>query len=194
MKHYLSYIDESIKTNWNRPALSNYGANTLTYGVVASEIEKMHILFEKCGIKKGEKIALCARNCAEWCVAYFAVVTYDAVCVPLLADFLPQNIADLTRLSDSRLLLLDKNILAGLKRDNIIPQFNDIDDFCGLVDVVGLEIHENCGGRLDGMSENVENSFAVSVSMSICSRTTAETSSNLSSHAGLLLFFILISL
>ena len=61
MKHYLSYIDESIKANWNRPALSNYGANTLTYGVVASEIEKMHILFEKCGIKKGEKIALCAR-------------------------------------------------------------------------------------------------------------------------------------
>lgn len=160
MKHYLSYIDESIKANWNRPALSNYGANTLTYGVVASEIEKMHILFEKCGIKKGEKIALCARNCAEWCVAYFAIVTYDAVCVPLLADFLPQNVADLTRLSDSRLLLLDKNILSGLKRDNVVEQFKDIEGFCGLVDVVGLEVHENCCGRLDDINETVENSFA----------------------------------
>ncbi len=132
----------------------------MTYGVVASEIEKMHILFEKCGIRKGEKIALCARNCAEWCVAYFAVVTYDAVCVPLLADFLPQNIADLTRVSDSRLLLLDKNILAGLKRDGIIPQFKDIEGFCGLIDVVGLEVHENCNGLLDGISETVETSFA----------------------------------
>ena len=160
MKHYLSYIDESIKANWNRPALSNYGANTLTYGVVASEIEKMHILFEKCGIKKGEKIALCARNSAEWCVAYFAIVTYDAVCVPLLADFLPQNIADLTRLSDSRLLFVDKNIFAGLERDGIISQFSAFEGFCGLVDVVGLEVRENCNGLLDSVGEAVETSFA----------------------------------
>ena len=160
MKHYLSYIDESIKANWNSPALSNYGANTLTYGVVASEIERMHLLFEKCGIKKGEKIALCARNCAEWCVSYFAVVTYDAVCVPLLADFLPQNILDLTRISDSRLLLVDKNIFANLKRDNIVPKFSDIEGFCGLVDVVGLEVRESCNGCIDGIIDAVDTSFA----------------------------------
>ena len=47
MKHYLSYVDDSFKANWNRPALSNYGANTFTYGAVASEIEKMHLFFEK---------------------------------------------------------------------------------------------------------------------------------------------------
>ena len=160
MKHYLSYIDESIKANWNRPALSNYGANTLTYGVVASEIEKMHIFFEKCGIAKGDKVAICAKNCAEWCVSYLAVVTYDAVCVPLLPDFLPQNIADLTRLSDSRILLLDKIILGNLKRDNIVPQFSELDNFCGLVDIVGLEVHENCNGALDGINEEVEKTFA----------------------------------
>lgn len=160
MKHFLSYVDESIKTNWNRPALSNYGANTLTYGVVASEIEKMHLLFEKCGIRKGEKIALCARNCAEWCVAYLAVVSYDAVCVPLLPDFLPQNVADLTRLSDSRMLLLDKSIMGNLERDGIVPQFSQLEGFLGLVDIVGLEVRESCNGKLDGMLETVEKSFA----------------------------------
>lgn len=160
MKHFLSYVDESIKTNWNRPALSNYGANTLTYGVVASEIEKMHLLFEKCGIKKGEKIALCAHNCAEWCVSYLAVVSYDAVCVPLLPDFLPQNVADLTRLSDSRMLLLDKSIMGNLERDGIVPQFSQLEGFLGLVDIVGLEVRESCNGKLDGMLETVEKSFA----------------------------------
>ena len=160
MKHYLSYVDESIKANWNRPALSNYGANTLTYGVVASEIEKMHVLFEMCGISKGDKIALCARNCAEWCVSYLAIVTYDAVCVPLLPDFLPQNIADLTRLSDSRMLLLDKFIYNNLKRDGIIPQFSGFDAFCGLVDIVGLEVRESCNGLLDGIAEKVDKDFA----------------------------------
>ena len=160
MEHFLTYIDKAIKENWNSPALSNYGANTLTYGVVASEIEKMHILFEKCGIAKGEKIALCARNSAEWCVTYLAIVAYDAVCVPLLPDFLPQNIADLTRLSDSRLLMLDKAILGNLKRDNIVPQFEGFANFCGLVDIIGLEVHESCNGKLDGITEEVESTFA----------------------------------
>ena len=159
MKHFLSYVDESIKANWNRPALSNYGANTLTYGAVASEIERMHLLFEKCGIEKGEKIALCARNCAEWCVAYLAVVSYDAVCVPLLPDFLPQNIADLTRLSDSRLLFVDKAIMGGLVRDGIVPQFSSFKGFMGLVDVVGLEVRESCNGKLDDVAESVEALF-----------------------------------
>lgn len=160
MKHFLSYIDESIKANWNRPALSNYGANTFTYGEVASEIEKMHLLFEECGIKKGEKIAICSRNCAEWCIAYFAVTTYDAVCVPLLADFLPQNIADLTRLSDSRLLIVDKSIFAGLERDKILPQFEGFADFCGLVNVAGLDVLVDCNEKLAGMGKKIETAFA----------------------------------
>lgn len=159
MKHFLAYVVESIKANWNRPALSNYGANTFTFGDVALEIEKMHILFEKCGIEKGEKIALCSKNCAEWCIAYFAIVSYDAVCVPLLPDFLPQNVADLTRLSDSRLLMVDKNIFSNLQRDNIVSQFSGFAGFLGLVDVVGLEVRESCNNALDGMRENVEQAF-----------------------------------
>lgn len=183
MKHFLSYVDESIKANWNRPALTNYGANTLTYGVVASEIEKMHILFEKCGIKKGEKVALCARNCAEWCVAYLAVVSYDAVCVPLLPDFLPQNVADLTRLSDSRLLLADKIIMGGLKRDGIVPQFSSFEGFAGIVDVVGLEVLENCNGQLDGMLESVEKSFAARFPNGVTPKSVNYQKNNLDSLA-----------
>ncbi len=160
MKHFLSYIDETIKANWSRPALTNYGANTLSYGDIAVGIEKIHLLFEECGIKKGEKIALCARNQAEWCVVYLAAVAYDAVIVPLLPDFLPQNIADLTRLSDSRILFVDKTIMGNLDRDNITPQFNDIDNFCGIVDVIGMQVRLSCGGTLDGVNEKIDAAFA----------------------------------
>ncbi|MBO7301818.1 MAG: AMP-binding protein [Bacteroidaceae bacterium] len=160
MKHFLSYVDEAIKANWERSALSNYGANTYTYKDVASEIEKLHILFEKCGIAKGEKIALCARNSAEWCISYFAIVSYDAVCVPLLADFLPQNIADLTRLSDSRLLLVDKSIFGGLEREKIVPQFAGFADFVGLVDICGLNVLEDCNGKLTKITSEIGNAYA----------------------------------
>lgn len=159
MKHFLSYVDESIKANWSKPALSNYGGRTYTYGEVASAIEKMHVLFEQCGVKKGDKVAVCSRNSAEWCIAYFAVVAYDAVCVPLLADFLPQNIADLTRLSDSRLLIVDDSIYGGLERDKIIPQFEGFADFCGLVNVASLKVLVSCNGKLDGLEKKVEAAF-----------------------------------
>ena len=159
MKHFLSYIDESIKTNWSKPALSNYGAKTYTYGDIAAGIEKMHLLFEECGIKKGDKIALCSRNSAEWCIAYFAVVTYDAVCVPLLADFLPQNIADLTRLSDSRLLMVDDSIFGGLERDKVVPQFEGFADFCGLINLSGLKVLVNCNDKLTDINEKIDAAF-----------------------------------
>ena len=161
MKHFLSYVDESIKANWTRPALSNYGANTFTYGEIATEIERLHLLFQECGIKKGEKIAICSRNSAEWCIAYFAVVTYDAVCVPLLADFLPQNVADLTRLSDSRLLMVDNSIYSGLKRDNVLAQFEGFADFCGIVGVSDLKVLVDCNEKLAGINEKVETAFAM---------------------------------
>lgn len=159
MKHFLSYIDESIKQNWNEPALTNYGANTYTYGDVASLIEKYHIIFEKSGIVAGDKIALCARSSAEWCVAYFAIVTYDAVAVPLLADFLPQNILDLTAISDSRMLLVDDSIKSGLERDGVIRCFTELADFAGLVNVVNFNVELDCCGRLENLADEVDKTF-----------------------------------
>lgn len=159
MNHFLTYIDESIKQNWNEPALTNYGENTYTYGDVASLIERYHILFEKNNIVAGDKIALCAKSSAEWCVAYFAIVTYDAVAVPLLADFLPQNIVDLTILSDSRMLLVDTPIMSGLKRDNLLERFNGIDGFCGLVNIKDFRAEVNCDGRLCCYGEELEKAF-----------------------------------
>ena len=135
MKHFLTYIDEAIKQYWNEPALTNYGANTITYGDVASGIEKYHIIFEKCGINKGDKIALCAKNSAEWCVAYLAVLTYDAVAVPLLPDFLPENVVDLTRISDSRMIIVDNAIMSGFAKNGVADKFAALDGFCAILNL-----------------------------------------------------------
>lgn len=159
MRHFLFYIGESIKENWNASALSNYGAKTFTYGDVASFIKRYHILFEKCGIVKGDKVALCARNSAEWCIAYFAIASYEAVAVPLLPDFLPQNVLDLTRLSDSRLLLTDAAILNGLKRDKVLSQFDSVENFCGIVDIVNLQSVPECKCVVPALSDEVDRCF-----------------------------------
>lgn len=139
MVHFLNYIDEAIKNNWDKPAVSNYGAKTYTYSGLAASMKKMHLLFEACGIEKGDKIAICARNSAEWCISFLSIVSYDAVAVPLLADFLPSNVADLTRLSGSKMLILDTPIYDALSRDGALSQFPSFDGFLGLVDIVSLD-------------------------------------------------------
>ncbi|MBO7281478.1 MAG: AMP-binding protein [Bacteroidaceae bacterium] len=158
LTHYLTFISEAIKTNWDKPAITNYGANTFTYGQIAEGIERMHLLFEKCGIKKGDKIAICAKNSAEWCVAFLGIVTYDAVAVPLLADFLPQNLADLTKISDSRLLLIDKGVASSFSRNGIFEQFKDVEDFCGIINFMNKKI-EFDGGNLQGIGRDIDETF-----------------------------------
>lgn len=52
---FIQLVEESIRANWDRDALTDYKGATLQYKDVARKIEKMHILFEHAGIKKGIK-------------------------------------------------------------------------------------------------------------------------------------------
>ena len=110
MKHYFTRLEESIKTNWERPALGNYRGELFTFGELATQIEKMHLLFEASGIEKGQKIALCAKNSARWGIAFFAANTYEAVVVPILADFHPDSVNSLVDHSESVVLFTDMDI------------------------------------------------------------------------------------
>lgn len=73
---FIQLVEESIRANWDRDALTDYKGATLQYKDVARKIEKMHILFEHAGIQKGDKIALCGRNSANWTATFLGVVTY----------------------------------------------------------------------------------------------------------------------
>ncbi len=159
MRHYLSYIEDIIKKNWEKPSISNYGGKTLKNCDIARNIERLHILFEKCGIKEGENVAICARNSAEWCVAFLAISTYKAVAVPLLADFLPENIANLVKISDSRMLFVDNNVLAGLQRSGAVSGFGGYDNFVGVFDIVTYEGISDCNNSIDVKIEDVDNAF-----------------------------------
>ncbi len=141
MKHFLSYINDSIKTHWNKPAITNFGAETYTYGQLAEGIEKYHIFFEEAGIKKGDKVALYARNSAEWAIAYFATLTYDAVTVPFLPDFLPSAVVELSCFSDCKVIIADEIAINGIKADEkLIPQLETIKGFAGILNVKDISV------------------------------------------------------
>ena len=100
-------FEASFKKNWDRPAISNYQGATYHYRDLARKIAKLHILFEECGLEKGDKVAICSRNQANWVVSFLSVMTYGAVPVPLMHEFKPSNIHHLVNHSESKVLFVD---------------------------------------------------------------------------------------
>ena len=99
--HYLERLQAATRKFWDKPALNNIGGETFNYAQMATQIEKFHLVFEKLGFKKGDKIAICAQNGARWGMAYLAVNTYETVIVPILADFTPDSVNHLVNHSES---------------------------------------------------------------------------------------------
>ena len=107
MKSVNKLIEKSFREHWEAPALSNYQGLTLSYKDVARRIAKLHIAFEQCGLEKGDKVAICARNQANWAVSFLATLTYGAVIVPILHEFKPGNVQYLINHSGSKVLFVD---------------------------------------------------------------------------------------
>jgi len=103
-------IEKSIVQNWNLDALTDYKGQTLQFHDVARKIEKLHILFENSGIQKGDKVALCGRNSSQWAAAFLATLTYGAIAVPILHEFMPEQIHNIVNHSDARLLFVGDHV------------------------------------------------------------------------------------
>ena len=108
--HYLKRLEQAIKNNWDKPALMNYRGEGFTFGEFAAQVARFHTFFEAIGLKKGDKVALCAKNSARWGITFFAANTYEAVLVPILADFHPDSVNSLVDHSESVLLMTDTDI------------------------------------------------------------------------------------
>lgn len=106
IKSFNACIEKSIKDNWDKDALTDYLGATLQYHDVARKIEKLHILFENSGLKKGDKVALCGRNSSSWAVAFFATLSYGAVAVPVQHEFKPEQIYNIVNHSEAKLLFV----------------------------------------------------------------------------------------
>lgn len=114
LPNFISLIEDSIKYNWDLDAFTDYEGATLQYKDLARKIEKLHILFENSGVEKGDKIALFGRNCANWGAAFFAILTYGAVAVPILHEFKPENVHALVNHSDAKLLFAGDQVFPSL--------------------------------------------------------------------------------
>ena len=119
-ENLIRIYQESFRNNRELPALTDYfKKETFSYYEMAKEIAKLHMLFEQCGIQKGDKIALIGRNNPRWVIAYIATITYGAVIVPILQDFNPNDINHIINHSESKIIFLGDNFWAVIDEDRV---------------------------------------------------------------------------
>lgn len=149
---FIQLVEESIRANWNRDALTDYKGATLQYKDVARKIEKMHILFEHAGIKKGDKIALCGRNSANWTATFLGVVTYGAVAVPILHEFKADNVHHIVNHSEARMLFVG---------DQVWEMFNEaaMPNLEGIIELKNFDLVVSRSEKLTYAREHLNEEF-----------------------------------
>ena len=148
----IQLIEESIRKNWNLDAMTDYKGATLQYKDVARKIEKMHILFEHAGIKKGDKIALCGRNSANWTATFLGVITYGAVAVPILHEFKADNVHNIVNHSEARMLFVG---------DQVWENFNEVamPHLEGIIELKNFDLVVSRSQRLTYAREHLNEEF-----------------------------------
>lgn len=142
-------FENSFRQNWDRPALSNYKGQDLAYRDVARRIAKLHIAFSQCGLQKGDKVALCSKNQANWGVCFLAALTYGAVPVPILHEFKPDNIHHLVNHSEAKVLFVDDVIWESLSEIEmpelyVVVQINTLQFlYCKTPEIAYIREHLN---------------------------------------------------
>jgi long-chain acyl-CoA synthetase len=117
-ENFIKLYEHSFKENWDLPCYTDYGEDSqFTYGQVAEEIAKLHLLFQHCSLRRGDKIALIGKNTARWCIAYLASITYGAIIVPILQDFKPNDVHHIVNHSESTFLFVSDTIWENLEEE-----------------------------------------------------------------------------
>lgn len=108
--NYITLFEQSIKANWEKEALTDYGGATIRYQDLAVKIEKLHILLENAGVQPGDKVALFNKNCSNWAVAFYGIITYGAVAVPILHEFKDEQARNIVKHSEAKVLFTSQKI------------------------------------------------------------------------------------
>lgn len=119
-ENFIKLYENSFRENWDLPCYTNYGeTESYTYGEVAREIAKLHLLFKHCSLRRGDKIAVIGKNNAKWCISYMAAITYGAIIVPILQDFNPNDVHHIINHSESVFLFTSETIWDNLEEDKM---------------------------------------------------------------------------
>lgn len=146
------YIHQALVSNWELPALTDFDGVSYNYKDVGRKISKIHILFNRCGIKCGDKIAICGKNSSQWAVAFLGAITYGAVAVPILNEFKADTIHHLVNHSGARLLFTDPLIWENLN-------FDSMEELLGIIKLTDFSLFNSRSEQLTDARDHLNEYF-----------------------------------
>lgn len=157
--NYLSILAETIRNNWDQPALTDFyltedgtaqdtsRGNHYTYGEMYAEICRVAELLSSLGLQKGDHIAICGANSSHWVIAYLAIAKMQGVSVTVMHSLMPEEIVHLVNFSDAKALFVDVDLWAELAPSHR-PYMGDLSSVISLSD---WSLLDGCSDR--AMSE-----------------------------------------
>jgi acyl-CoA synthetase (AMP-forming)/AMP-acid ligase II len=94
------------------------------------------------GIGPGDRVAVCAANCREWLMTFWAVAALDAVLVAMNGWWTGAEMRTALDLTDPKLLVMDEKRRARLEGDPGVPLLVTEHDFAGLFDDTSAALPE----------------------------------------------------
>lgn len=150
-ENFIKIYEKSFRENWELPLYTDYGyGKTYSYGEVAEEIARLHLLFQHCSLRRGDKISLIGKNTSNWCIAYLATITYGAIIVPILQDFKPNDIHHIVNHSESTFLFTSDMIWETLEEEAL----SDLRAVFSLTDFKCL--HQRDGENIQSFMRNID--------------------------------------
>ena len=159
---FLGMIEQSIRRNWEKPAMTDFQGKTFYYKDFAKEIDRLHTYFKEAGIKRGDKISLAGKNSSHWAIVFFAALSYGAVVVSILHEFDKDSIEYIVNHSDSTSFFVDEAIWKNLDASSM-PQLQvvfSLDDF-SLLKTVSAALQEFSTNADKFFNERYKNGFFV---------------------------------
>lgn len=105
LKSFMEHCATQFK---NESALSLVDGSPIDYEKLSENINKTSLFLNKLGIKAGDRVAILSENSPNWVIAFFAVTTMGAVVVPILPDFLPDQVQHILRHSSSKAIFISE--------------------------------------------------------------------------------------
>ncbi|MGM9826104.1 MAG: AMP-binding protein [Paludibacteraceae bacterium] len=117
MTNLTQLFEDSVKAHWSAAALSDYQVRTETYGELARNIARLHLVWQALGLQDGDKIAINAKSSVHWSEVFLAALTGGYVSVQLYNAFLPADVQQLVNHSDSKILYTEKKSFDAMSFD-----------------------------------------------------------------------------
>ena len=131
-----SMIDRSCELFSRKPALSNVDGEPVTYGEMRKQLDGLMRMMSEQGIVKGDRVAILGQNMPNWGIAYLAIASLGAVVVPILTDFHVNEILNIVRHSEAKMIFV-----SGAQYDKI--GYADLDPRITLVALDNFELLEH---------------------------------------------------